>query len=233
MVNGEGLRVKEPLLTSAMVQSKRNCEWGWNGLSESSKVGTLHFIGKFVGVPLQILVDGGSSDNFLQPCIAKFLQLIESTPGFKVLMGNGQSMVAEGKISDLTIEVQRHLLQLPTFLLPFSRGRFDFGFFLVGHSGSHIADYATLSLKFFANGKSITLSGVDPSLPASAQLHHIQRLHRSNSIAEIFTMQVLHIDYGHIIPLELPQNLPPELASLLQQYGQVFQTPVGLPPPCL
>lgn len=108
-----------------------------NALNRSSKVGTLHFIGKFVGVPLQILVDGGSSDNFLQPCIAKFLQLlIEPTSGFKVLMGNGQSMVAEGKISDLTIEVQRHMLQLPTFLLPFSRGRFDFGFFLVGHSGS-------------------------------------------------------------------------------------------------
>lgn len=49
-----------------------------------------------VGVPIQILVGEGSLNNFFQPRLAHFLQLlVEPTPDFNVLVGNGQSMVAE------------------------------------------------------------------------------------------------------------------------------------------
>ncbi|MCH94634.1 transposon Ty3-I gag-pol polyprotein, partial [Trifolium medium] len=67
-----------------------------NALNGSRKLGTLRFTGSIAGTPIQILVDGGSSDNFFQPRLAHFLQLpVEPAPGFNVLVGNGQSMVAE------------------------------------------------------------------------------------------------------------------------------------------
>lgn len=92
-----------------------------NALNGSTKVGTLRFTGTVDGVPLQILVDGGNSDNFFQPRLARFLQLpIEPAPGFNVLVGNGQSIMAEGQIPQLTIEVQGQVMVIPVFLLPFS-----------------------------------------------------------------------------------------------------------------
>lgn len=91
-----------------------------NALNGSTKVGTLRFIGTVDGVPLQILVDDGSSDNFFQPRLACFLQLpIEPAPGFNVLVGNGQSIMAEGQILQLTIEVQGQVMVIPVFFFPF------------------------------------------------------------------------------------------------------------------
>ena len=62
------------------------------------------------------MVDGGSSDNFLQPQIAEFLKLpVEPGPCFKVL---GQSMTVEGVVPNLSITLQGYELRVPVFLLP-------------------------------------------------------------------------------------------------------------------
>ncbi|MCI44661.1 hypothetical protein A2U01_0065900, partial [Trifolium medium] len=61
-----------------------------------ASVGTIRFQGYINGHPVQVLVDGGSTDNFLQPRVAKFLKLpIEPVSNFNVLVGNGNKIVAE------------------------------------------------------------------------------------------------------------------------------------------
>ena len=68
---------------------------------------------------IQILLDSGSSDNFLQPKIANCLKLpIEHTSNFQVLVGNGNSLVTEGLVKQLEVMVQSHSLILPVYLLP-------------------------------------------------------------------------------------------------------------------
>lgn len=52
-----------------------------NELKGSNNTNTLRFQGEVGNITLQILIDGGSSDNFLQPRIAQFLKLpIEPAP---------------------------------------------------------------------------------------------------------------------------------------------------------
>ncbi|CAJ2659903.1 unnamed protein product [Trifolium pratense] len=92
-----------------------------NAMNGCSSLGTLRFTGQVLGKDVQILVDGGSTDNFFQPRLAKFLKLpIEPVSNFNVLVGNGHKMVAEGKISNLSVSVQGHDMQIPVFLLPFA-----------------------------------------------------------------------------------------------------------------
>lgn len=63
------------------------------------------------------------SDNFLQPRVAKFLKLsIEKAPSFKVMVGNGNYMQAEGLIQQLTVQAQGNSFTLPVFLLPIGAG---------------------------------------------------------------------------------------------------------------
>jgi hypothetical protein len=101
--------------------SEQDLHLSLNALNGSKNVGTLRFTGSIADSAVQILIDGGSSDNFFQPRLAKFLQLpVEPAPGFNVLVGNGQSLMAEGKISQLSVKIQGHKLVLPVFLLPFS-----------------------------------------------------------------------------------------------------------------
>jgi len=77
---------------------------------------TIRFKANIMGLDIQVLIDGGSSDNFLQPRIAKFLKLaIEPAPLLKVMVGNGNHMTAEGKVQDLQFNVQGHTFNVPVY----------------------------------------------------------------------------------------------------------------------
>jgi hypothetical protein len=90
-----------------------------NAMKGTSSMGILRFTGQIGQISVQVLVDGGSSDNFLQPRIAEFLKLpVEPGPCFKVLVGNGQTMTAEGVIPNLALTVQGQEIIVPVFLLP-------------------------------------------------------------------------------------------------------------------
>lgn len=62
----------------------------FNALSGDTATGTIRFTGSLHGHPVQVLLDGGSSDNFIQPRLVKLLKIpAEPTPMYRVLVGNG------------------------------------------------------------------------------------------------------------------------------------------------
>lgn len=180
---------------------------------------------------MQILLDGGSSDSFLHPRIEHFLKLpIEPAPQFNVLVGNGNTMTSEGCIQDLQVMVQGHKLQLSAFLLLVAGVDLILGASWLATLGPHVADYSSLTLKFYLNGQFITLHGDKTAMPMQAQFHHLKRMHYMNAIAKFFTLQVQHQDNPQDQFLELPSNLKLEVALLLHNYRVVFDKPTGLPP---
>nr|KYP54675.1 hypothetical protein KK1_000870 [Cajanus cajan]KYP54677.1 hypothetical protein KK1_000872 [Cajanus cajan] len=81
-----------------------------NALKGGTGVGTIRFLAYVDTLPISVLIDGGSSDNFLQPRIAKFLKLpVEPAPAFRVMVGNGNYMAAEGLVQNLTIQAQGNM----------------------------------------------------------------------------------------------------------------------------
>nr|KYP65500.1 hypothetical protein KK1_011736 [Cajanus cajan] len=71
--------------------------------------------------PNTILLDSGSSDNFLQPQLAHCLKLpVEPTSSFQVLVGNGHALIVEGMVRNVEVMIQGHSLHLPVYLLPVS-----------------------------------------------------------------------------------------------------------------
>jgi len=70
-----------------------------NALKGGFGVGTIRFEAFINQLPIRVLVDGGSSDNFIQPRIAKFLKLpVEPVSTFRVMVGNGTYLAVEGMI---------------------------------------------------------------------------------------------------------------------------------------
>jgi hypothetical protein len=68
-----------------------------NAMKGQSGMGIIRFTGMIGNIEVQVLVDGGSSDTYLQPRIAQFLKVpIEPIPKFQVLVGNGESLTVEG-----------------------------------------------------------------------------------------------------------------------------------------
>lgn len=65
----------------------------FHALTGAYSVATLCFWGHIQGSPVQVLLDGASTHNFVQTRVAKFLQLpVESTYSFSVVVGRGQRL---------------------------------------------------------------------------------------------------------------------------------------------
>lgn len=138
-----------------------------NAMNGGTGVGTIRFTGFIGQIPVQILVDGGSSENFLQPRIAQFLKFpVEPKSSFKVLIGNGETMQTEGWIEALKVQVQQHELIVPVYLLPVAGADLILGSSWLPTLEPHVADYAASVLKFFQQGKFITLQGEKDMKPS-------------------------------------------------------------------
>ncbi|CAJ2678816.1 unnamed protein product [Trifolium pratense] len=81
--------------TNSLITNQPEHHLSLNAMKGTSNMGVLRFAGSIEHIAVQVLIDGSSSDNFLQPRIAKFFKLpIEPGPQFKVLVGNGEIMTA-------------------------------------------------------------------------------------------------------------------------------------------
>ncbi|MCH91586.1 hypothetical protein A2U01_0012513 [Trifolium medium] len=183
----------------------------FNALKGATGVGTIKFTGYIGNMPIQILVDGGSSDNFLQPRIAHFLKMdIAPAPLFKVLVGNGNSLSPEGSIPELCVAVQQHNIKIPVYLLPIVGADLILGATWLATLGPHVADYKALSIKFYDQDKFVTLQGEKISSPQQAQLHHMRRLYQTDAIEAYFSIHraepINQQDYWLDLPLIWNQN---------------------------
>jgi len=137
---------------------------------------------------------------------------------FKVIVGNKNYMTLDGFIQKLLIHAHEHVFQLSVYLLPI------FGADLILRAnwlktlGPHISNYGSLSLKFFYNGKFVTFQGVVDHVPMQAHLHHIHKLVTTNSIVEVYSMQLMDPNAQSFPMLELLIDLAPEISSLLHTY---------------
>ncbi|OMO70038.1 Retrotransposon gag protein [Corchorus olitorius] len=93
----------------------------FNALYGSSSPNTLKLFAEIHGERFTVLIDSGSTHNLIQPRIARFLSLaIEPAPSFAVMVGNGETLQCEGRVSDLSVTLQSHSFQLDLFLLDIS-----------------------------------------------------------------------------------------------------------------
>lgn len=66
----------------------------------------MRFIGSIQGHPIKILLDGSSDYNFIQPRIAKIMNLqVQPSNPIKILVGDGYALQVEGCIKDLQVTV--------------------------------------------------------------------------------------------------------------------------------
>lgn len=123
-------------------------------MNSSVASGTIRFTGSINGQLIKVLLDGESDDNFIQPRIAKFLQLdVQPTPAFKVLVGNGNFLQVERKVDPLNIRIQGCELTFPVYVLPIAGAEVIMGASWLAIIGAHIMDYRNLSLQFYNKGK--------------------------------------------------------------------------------
>ena len=163
--------------------------------------------------------------------MAKFLHLpIYHTPRLQVLVGTGEQLECEGEVQNILVQIQGHPLYISAYVLPIVAAELVLGSQWLTTFDTHLVNFKECFLTFYNNGELITLHGETSHLPILAQFHQLTRLQATNSIAELYAIQIQTPEVSTHHLLEFTTSMEPELAMSIHQYKNVFEKHHGLPP---
>lgn len=157
-------KLSEPFASADFIAEELQClelqehsSISYHALTGGISPSTLRFTGQFNGTPVQVLVDGGSTHNFIQPRAAKHLQLpIESVPIFSVMVGSGQRVPSNAVARQTNLVIQGHTLAEDLYILPFHGFNIVLGVAWLAILGLVLTNYAPRDFRFTLNGSRTT-----------------------------------------------------------------------------
>ncbi|XP_061370669.1 uncharacterized protein LOC133313296 [Gastrolobium bilobum] len=202
----------------------------YHALAGQPSNNTLRLKGKINHTAVQILVDGGSTHNFIQDRLVKFLGLaIQPAPKFQVLVGNGATLDCMGVCQKVTIEVQGYPFCPNLYVLPIQGAEVVLDVQWLSEWGDVTISYKELIMKFKMGEQSVVLQG-EPNITVEAiQLNQLRRLTTFDSIAYCYQMHA--VEQEIIASSVWGDDLDPRVQDLLHEFQTVFSIPQGLPPP--
>ncbi|XP_006582748.1 uncharacterized protein [Glycine max] len=180
---------------------------------------------------ITVLIDSGSTHNFLQPRIAQFLHLpTQKTSPLQVHVGNGSVLDCNQVCPNTQLSIQGNSFDVTFHLLLISGADAVLGIAWLKQLGPIITDYTSFVMRFNHLGQAVELHADIAIGPEAASTTQVKRLIRTGS-----TSALLHL---RILPTH--QTKPPTthllhpisaINTLLSRYQKLFQTPNHLPPP--
>ncbi|XP_061375173.1 uncharacterized protein LOC133317324 [Gastrolobium bilobum] len=199
-----------------------------NALFGTSSTRSFRLQGLIDGHVTHILVDGGSTHNFITPHMARFLNLfLLCNPPFKVQVGNGDYLICSAKCSKTPIWIQDHLFLVDLFVLELKGADIVLGVQWLATLGPVVTDYQALTMSFTHQAATITLQGDNPfqANPIStAQLHKLITQDSITACLMCFQPE------NHLYSPPPETIYATETRTLLSQFSEVFTEPSTLPP---
>jgi len=182
---------------------------------------TFRVTGRIGHTGIIILIDGGSTHNFIDQSVAAKLGLrVVRGRTFKVTVGNKEVIECTGRCLGLSISIQGITIRADFFVLPVAACQAVLGVQWLRTLGPIETDYKTLRMSFKQNGKIHVLTGLS-----------------STDLAPLGEKELLQFSgmgfFVHEVPEEnVTQAAPwsPELKQVLTEFSHVFEEPKELPP---
>lgn len=189
---------------------------------------TLRVIGTIKGHDTAILMDGGSTHNFIHNRLAHFLNLTPQTiPALPVMVGNDTEIQCDKVCCNVSVSIQGCKFTLDLHVMVLGGTDIVLRVAWLKLLGPVTTDYSHLTMTFHHQGEPITIQGGIDSGPT--EIHHgqVRCLINTNRVAALFHIQL----HNHDPPSPNLPSTPPSLRPLLTKYSNLFQTPTTLPPP--
>ena len=198
---------------------------------------TLKLYGSIKDTSLLILVDGGSTNNFIAPTIATSLGLpVTSTPKFHVMVGSGAYLYCQG-MCRVPVTIQNIVFLVDFYVLPIEGVELVLGVQWLQQLGPILFDYNTLTMGFFWGDQFITFKGHTPlQLPSANNLQE-PSTSKDSKLIDVNYSSTMHNDKGvspssPFTELELAQIVTSMLSyfatllcyKFLEQYLRCFAT---------
>ncbi|WVY94257.1 hypothetical protein V8G54_033345 [Vigna mungo] len=192
-----------------------------NALSSTGAPETLQILGLIAQYQVRVLVDEGSTHNFIQ-------QKSPTVP-LKVLVGSGEELACNQCCHGVELLIQGHKFLVDLFVLDMGGSDVVLGAHWLKHLGPILMDYQALTMKFFHRNQLIELKGDSGHISSSISIHQLKRVIRSDHEAQLYSLQVLSPTPTSLTSSHISH---PNTAvdHLLLQYTKLFAEPTHLPP---
>ncbi|XP_061342606.1 uncharacterized protein LOC133288804 [Gastrolobium bilobum] len=155
-----------------------NALFGHQSSNSFRMQGTIH------GQSVQLLVDGGSTHNFITSRMASHLNLIlHAVPPFKVRVGNGDALLCPALCNIVPIVIQSHLFNIYVFVIELKCADLVLGVQWLATLGPIVIDYAALTMSFNHNNTQVSLQGEVSTQPHHISLSQLHKLMLQDSIS--------------------------------------------------
>ncbi|KAF5465151.1 hypothetical protein F2P56_015182 [Juglans regia] len=183
---------------------------------------TMHVMGRVGSQAVTILIDSGSTHNFLDSALMSQLHLPVSTHEIvRVKVANGDQLESDGKHMGVNVNIQGVFFQVDMYLLELAGCDMVLGVQWLQGLGSILWNFQELTMQFTYNAKIVVLKG----LSATSWLEE-GPIDRSNS-SETKGLLLQLIETS---PDTQAQTIPIPIHEHLDTYTDIFATPKGLPP---
>ncbi|KAF7117136.1 hypothetical protein RHSIM_RhsimUnG0001700 [Rhododendron simsii] len=201
-----------------------NVQISMHALAGCNSFRTMRIKGKLKGKIITILIDSGSTHNFLEPTIAKHSGFsIEATPNLSVAVANGTRLSSKAVCKNLSWEMQGIMFSAEVRLLSLGVCDMVLGIQWLSTLGPILWDFRNLSMQFHLQGKPVDLKGetqLNVEQVNSKQISKIVQSTKQGFLAYMCSMDAEEVN----------NQVHSDIKVILQEFCDVFAEPKTLPP---
>ncbi|VFQ83661.1 unnamed protein product [Cuscuta campestris] len=201
-----------------------------HSLAGSPSLRSLKVSGFVNSAVVQVLLDSGSTHNFIHPSVAERLALLlHPVTLFRVYVSNGDSLRYSYSCTRTPLRLQGHLFDVDLYLLEIHGPDIVLGVQWLQALGKVSHDYAKMTMEFIWKGENITLRG-DTVEPRPISYGWLCSLAWDVVSCDLYELTPAPSDTTTAEDgLALSADLPSAARALLQAHDKLFRLPLGLP----
>jgi hypothetical protein len=193
---------------------------------------TMRVLGSVAQHSVHVLVDGGSTLNFIQTQVARTMGLTHSpSPSLKVIVGNGNELISNQVCKGVHIEIQGHNFEVDLYTINLSGPDVVLGTPWLKTLGPVLMDYQSLTMKFNQGQQQVELRGETSPTLTSISYHQLRRLVDQEPTAQLYSLSIKSPPHTPTPSMMNVGTQKPKFRDLLHKFGGLFREPKQLPPP--
>ncbi|KAG6397594.1 hypothetical protein SASPL_143763 [Salvia splendens] len=200
-------------------------------ISPKIKPRAIRLKGRINDNEVSILIDGGSTHNFIQPAVAERLSLcVHPIIPFRVFVGNGESLRCSHACLRTPITMQGYSFEIDLFILQVKGPDVILGVQWLQELGDVTKNYQHLTMKFDLGDRPIFLQGEGAS-PKQISYNNLFSLIGQEPECDMFELVSVPLETDADVPPTESQQpaIDPALAEVLKSFnmhGGPFDTPI-------
>ncbi|KAH6770320.1 hypothetical protein C2S52_015123 [Perilla frutescens var. hirtella] len=200
-----------------------------NSLDGQGSPRSLRLWGQLRGKHFIVLIDSGSTHNFIQPKVVEDLQLsTEPTKAFQVVVGNGDTMVCKYYCPKTKLALQGVKFKTDLYVLPIQGPDIMLGVQWLRELGKVTQDFEEMTMEFKWKKQKVTLQGNGIKVPQPIIFNELRAIWEAGEVSglyEVYPIGVTEKSEQHNDEEQdiVEDSLPEPFKELLEEWADVFE----------